>query len=45
MNDVLGTALFLALLAAVTQGLDVNPRGTVRRDIADAYAAAHQETP
>lgn len=31
---------------ARTQGLDVNPRGTVRRDIADAYAAAHpQETP
>jgi hypothetical protein len=30
---------------ARTQGLDVNPRGTVRRDIADAYAAAHpQET-
>ena len=27
---------------ARTQGLDVNPRGTVRRDIADAYAAAHQ---
>ncbi len=31
---------------ARAQGLDVNPRGTVRRDIADAYAAAHpQETP
>lgn len=31
---------------ARTQGLDVNPRGTVRRDIAEAYAAAHpQETP
>lgn len=30
---------------ARTQGLDVNPRGTVRRDIADAYAAAHLETP
>ena len=31
---------------ARAQGLDVNPRGTVRRDIADAYAAAHpdQET-
>lgn len=33
---------------ARTQGLDVNPRGTVRRGIADAYAAAHpttEETP
>lgn len=31
---------------ARTQGLNVNPRGTVRRDIADAYAAAHpQEAP
>lgn len=29
---------------ARTQGLDVNPRGTVRRDIADAYAAAHPTT-
>lgn len=31
---------------ARSRGLDVNPRGTVRRDIAEAYAAAHpQETP
>lgn len=30
---------------AYSQGLDVNPRGSVRRDIADAYAADHQETP
>ncbi len=30
---------------ARADAVDVNPRGIVRRDIADAYAAAHQETP